>query len=134
MSDVDQQKDECISELILLMVLQVTAAGFALDLGSAAQQALGDKKMNMLDARHKEDREPLVQDCLCFTCRNHTRAYVHHLLLVHEMTAQILLELHNVHQLLQWFASIRTAISSGSFAKLRQQDFAREQAPHLSSQ
>ena len=84
------------------------------------EKATGATKLNMLDKQHKEDQRPLVQGCKCFACKNHTRAYVHHLLLVHEMTAQILLELHNTHQMLEWFARIRKSIAQGTFEKLRQ--------------
>lgn len=79
-----------------------------------------DTKLNMLDVRFKEDTGPLVKGCQCFTCRNHSRAYVHHLHIVHEMTAQILLELHNIHQLLAWFTSAREAIAQGTFERLKQ--------------
>ena len=115
------------------MYLQVTAAGFALDLGKENMATRGERKMNMLDTRFKEDGGPLVQGCQCFTCSNHTRGYVHHLLLVHEMTAQILLELHNTHELLQWFGSIRRAIVQGNFSKLKEQFSAKEKAPQIVS-
>lgn len=42
---------------------------------------------------YRKDTSRLVDSCNCFTCQNHTRAYLNHLLNVHEMLAQILLEM-----------------------------------------
>lgn len=61
------------------------------------------------------DPRPLVVGCGCHACRNHTRQYVHHLLLAHEMLAEVLLQLHNLHHLLDFFAAARKAIDAGTF-------------------
>lgn len=42
---------------------------------------------------YRKDTSAIVSNCQCFTCQNHTRAYINHLLNVHEMLAQILLEM-----------------------------------------
>jgi len=55
------------------------------------------------------------------------RAYIHHLMLAHEMTAQILLELHNLHQLLRWFACIRACIQGGTLDRFRDAFLLRRQ-------
>ena len=110
--------------------LQVTSMGSALDM-STGKEAAGDPKINMLDMQHREDKRPLVEGCKCFTCRCHSRAYIHHLLLVHEMTAQILLELHNTHQMLEWFACIRASIAESTFEKLKQSFVRRREALKL---
>jgi len=34
-----------------------------------------------------DECKPLVPGCECFTCANHSRGYIHHLLQCHEMTA-----------------------------------------------
>lgn len=72
-----------------------------------------DSKVNLWAVRHRLDKGPLVQGCSCFTCQNHSRAYVHHLLHTHEMLAGVLLEMHNTHWWLQFFAAIREAIQQG---------------------
>lgn len=48
-----------------------------------------DTKLNLLALEYRTDSRALVPGCGCFTCRNHTRAYLHHLLHTHEMTAQV---------------------------------------------
>jgi queuine tRNA-ribosyltransferase accessory subunit len=38
---------------------------------------------------------PLVDECTCFTCKKYHRAYIHHLLKCHEMTAWVLLQMYH---------------------------------------
>lgn len=72
-----------------------------------------DSKINLWAVRHRLDKGPLVAGCSCFTCQNHSRAYIHHLLHTHEMLAGVLLEMHNTHWWLAFFAAIRGAIQQG---------------------
>jgi queuine tRNA-ribosyltransferase subunit QTRTD1 len=44
----------------------------------------------------RKDATPIVESCSCYTCQNHTKAYINHLLNVHEMLAQILLEMYSI--------------------------------------
>lgn len=61
------------------------------------------------------DTSPLREGCECFTCRNHHRAYIHHLLTAKEMTAWVLLQLHNHTVMDAFFAGVRDSIQRGSF-------------------
>ncbi|KAH0452266.1 hypothetical protein IEQ34_019565 [Dendrobium chrysotoxum] len=72
-------------------------------------------KINLRATVYRKDTSPLVDNCSCYTCQNHTRAYINHLLNVHEMLAQILLEIHNTHHYLGFFRSIREAIKTDKF-------------------
>ncbi|XP_052202465.1 uncharacterized protein LOC127808121 isoform X3 [Diospyros lotus] len=76
------------------------------------------------------DTSPLVDGCSCYTCQNHTKAYINHLLNVHEMLAQILLEIHNTHHYLGFFRVIREAIKEGSFQQY-QQKFVESRRDHM---
>ncbi|KAK8941621.1 hypothetical protein KSP40_PGU020701 [Platanthera guangdongensis] len=71
--------------------------------------------INLQAIIYRKDASPLVNNCSCYTCRNHTRAYINHLLNVHEMLAQILLDIHNTHHYLEFFSAIRKAIKSDKF-------------------
>ena len=53
---------------------------------------------------------PLVPNCDCYTCRNFTRAYIHHLVMVKEMLGKVLLQLHNLHHYQTFFSSLQSAI------------------------
>ena len=45
----------------------------------------------------KADFGPLEEGCTCFACRHHTRAYIRHLLNVHEILGLRLVSIHNSH-------------------------------------
>ena len=49
-------------------------------------------------------------------CRLYSRAYLHHLLLSHELLADSMLYVHNRHVLLELFEAARTHIRQGEFA------------------
>jgi queuine tRNA-ribosyltransferase len=70
------------------------------------------------NARFAEDDAPLDPACLCFVCRRHSRAYLRHLFVLHDITAPVLISAHNVHFYLDWMARIRAALESGRLASL----------------
>ncbi|MBO6948769.1 MAG: tRNA guanosine(34) transglycosylase Tgt [Rhodospirillales bacterium] len=72
--------------------------------------------VNMRNARHKEDTRPLDPDCGCYACQNHSRAYIHHLVMAKEILGMILLTRHNLHYYQELMAGMRGAIEKGAFA------------------
>jgi queuine tRNA-ribosyltransferase len=62
----------------------------------------GDLKIR--NAVHRHDTRPLDESCACYTCRNFTRAYLHHLQRVNEILGARLATIHNLHYYL-WLAS-----------------------------
>uniref|UniRef100_A0A2N9J1G6 Queuine tRNA-ribosyltransferase accessory subunit 2 n=1 Tax=Fagus sylvatica TaxID=28930 RepID=A0A2N9J1G6_FAGSY len=78
-------------------------------------------KISLRATLYRKDTSPIVEGCSCYTCQNHTKAYINHLLNVHEMLAQTLLEIHNTHHYLGFFCAIREAIKAGNFEQFRQQ-------------
>ncbi|XP_027118055.1 uncharacterized protein [Coffea arabica] len=111
-------------------VYHLTLGGFALTFplernkGDNADYQLSDSggddmKINLKATIYRKDTSPIVESCNCFTCQNHTKAYLNHLFNVHEMLAQTLLEIHNTHQYLGFFCSIRKAIEEGKFEQFR---------------
>ncbi|XP_026871982.2 queuine tRNA-ribosyltransferase accessory subunit 2 isoform X1 [Electrophorus electricus] len=68
-------------------------------------------EINLKDIRYREDFRPLVEGCGCYCCKNHHRAYVHHLLVTSELLAGVLLMLHNTAHYLGFFRALREAIS-----------------------
>jgi len=67
--------------------------------------------MNLRNARFREDPRPIDETCKCQTCKNFSRAYIHHLLKARELLALNLLTIHNVHFMNRLLAAIRQAIS-----------------------
>jgi queuine tRNA-ribosyltransferase accessory subunit len=49
---------------------------------------------DMFMEENEDDMSGLVPGCECFTCTHHHRAYIHHLLKCHEMTAWVLLQVY----------------------------------------
>jgi queuine tRNA-ribosyltransferase len=71
--------------------------------------------LNLRNAKHAEDTRPLDPDCDCPACRNHSRAYIHHLLKCDEMLGPILLTWHNIHYYQALMRRMRQAILDGRF-------------------
>ena len=72
----------------------------------------GDIKIR--NARHRNDPRPLDETCACHTCRNFSRAYLHHLNRVDEILGAHLATVHNLHYYLDLMRSLRGAIETGS--------------------
>ena len=73
----------------------------------------GDIKIK--NAGYKQDLKPLDEDCSCYTCRNFTRAYLHHLHKVREILGARLNTIHNLHYYQFLMQGMRNAIETGSF-------------------
>jgi queuine tRNA-ribosyltransferase len=76
--------------------------------------------LNIKNAVFAEDDRPPDEECGCFTCRTHSRAYLRHLYAAGEVTAAILNTLHNVQFYLDTMQRIREAIEFGRFEAFRQ--------------
>ncbi len=61
------------------------------------------------------DSAPLDASCDCYTCQNHSRAYIRHLYRVGEATAAILLSIHNIRFLIKLMESMRISILEDRF-------------------
>jgi len=83
--------------------------------GRTGQAFTRQGTLNMRNARHAEDRDPVDQDCECYGCRNHSRAYLHHLFKAGEMLGPILLTAHNLTYYQDLMRDIRSAIEAGQF-------------------
>lgn len=61
------------------------------------------------------DFTPLDENCNCYTCKNHTKAYIRHLYKTQEATAATLLSIHNIHFLINLAKDLRKSIIDNSF-------------------
>ena len=73
------------------------------------------------NARYRLDMRPLDEACGCYTCRNFTRSYLHHLHRIGEILGARLNTIHNLHYYQELMQGIRRAIEEGRFA-----DFVRQ--------
>lgn len=74
-------------------------------------------KINISRGPFKTDLKPVDDDCDCFTCTNHSRAYINHLLKHKELLGLRLTTLHNLHFIMDLIEKCRTALKDGEFAK-----------------
>ncbi|MBP3635185.1 MAG: tRNA guanosine(34) transglycosylase Tgt [Bacilli bacterium] len=81
-------------------------------------------KMNLRNAKYKEDFTPIEADCDCYTCKNYTKAYIRHLLVANEQLAGRLLSIHNIRFLIRLTEDIRKSIDDDYFLKFKE-DFIR---------
>lgn len=75
----------------------------------------GDVKIK--NATYKNDTRPLDETCSCYTCRNFTRAYLHHLQRTGEILGARLNTIHNLHYYQTFTAELRQALENGTFAQ-----------------
>jgi hypothetical protein len=71
--------------------------------GSAVSALNFDGCRDISDKSYADDTKPLVEGCVCMTCKasRFSRAYIHHLVCAKEMLADILIFGHNLHHLLR---------------------------------
>ncbi len=73
----------------------------------------GDVKIK--NARYRADTGPLDPSCSCYTCRQFTRSYLHHLFRNGEILGGMLNTIHNLHFYQTLMAEMRTAIENEQF-------------------
>ncbi len=73
----------------------------------------GDIKIK--NAQYRMDTRPLDEQCACYTCRNFSRAYLHHLHRIAEILGARLNTIHNLHYYQELMGEIRAAITDGRF-------------------
>ena len=78
-------------------------------------------RMNMRNAKYARDFTPLDLACDCPTCKNHTRAYIRHLVKQNEMLGAILLSVHNLHFLLDLMRRAREAVLADVYEEFFEQ-------------
>jgi queuine tRNA-ribosyltransferase len=93
--------------------------------GRNASAFTSDGQIRLRNERHRRDPAPVESGCVCYTCANFSRAYLHHLFLAKEMLGPTLLSLHNVAFYCRLMADIREAIALGRLAALREARLAR---------
>ncbi|NNM65916.1 MAG: tRNA guanosine(34) transglycosylase Tgt [Burkholderiales bacterium] len=71
--------------------------------------------LRIRNARFKLDETPIDPTCVCPTCRQFSRAYLHHLDRCGEMLFGMLATAHNLHYYLQLMRDMRQALDGGTF-------------------
>ena len=77
-------------------------------------------KMNLRNAKFKEDFTPIENDCDCYTCKHYTKAYIRHLLVANEQLAGRLLSIHNIRFLIKLTEDLREAIKNDNILEYKE--------------
>ena len=72
--------------------------------------------IKLRNAQYRDDIRPLDENCACYTCRNFTRSYLHHLQKVNEILGARLNTWHNLYYYLELMQGLRAAIERGQLA------------------
>lgn len=78
-------------------------------------------KVTLKNAKYKEDFSPLDEDCDCYCCTHHTKAYLHHLVMCNEILGARLLSLHNIRFTLRLMEKVRDAINNDRFLDFKKE-------------
>ena len=78
-------------------------------------------KINIKNAKYKEDFTPIEDSCDCYACKNYTKAYIRHLINVGETFGQRLLSIHNIRFLTKLTEEIRQSIKNDNFSSYKEE-------------
>lgn len=76
-------------------------------------------RISIGNSGYKKKDEPVDPSCDCYTCKNHSAAYVHHLFDAKELLAYRLATIHNLRFMNNLISDIRQSILNGSFASFK---------------
>jgi len=76
-------------------------------------------RRNIRNAAFREAEAPLESVCDCYTCRNFSTAYIHHLFSREELLAYRLTTIHNLAFMHRLMVNVRAALKSGTFSQFR---------------
>jgi len=77
-------------------------------------------KINLKNAKYKEDFTPVDNSCDCECCRHYTKAYIRHLITANETLGQRLLSIHNLRFLIKLTEEIRESIKEDKFNEYKE--------------
>lgn len=76
-------------------------------------------RVSITSARFRAEHGPIEFECDCYTCRNYSAAYVHHLARAEEQLYYRLGSIHNIRYMLRLASQVRAAICTGTFPAFR---------------
>ena len=76
-------------------------------------------KINLKNAKYKEDFTPVSDVCDCYACKHYTKAYIRHLIVCNETFGARLLSIHNIRYLTHLMEEIREAIKNDSLLEYK---------------
>ena len=68
--------------------------------------------VKLRNAKYRYDEMPLDENCSCYTCKNFSKSYLHHLQRIDEMLGAHLNTVHNLHFYQSLMKGLRSAVES----------------------
>ena len=72
-------------------------------------------EVKIKNAQYKDDMSAIDETCCCYTCKNFSRAYLHHLFKIGEMLGSRLNTIHNLYFYKKMMIDIRQSIIDNTF-------------------
>ncbi len=79
------------------------------------------------NAQYKLDTKPLDENCNCYTCKNYSRSYLHHLQRKNEILGARLATTHNLYYYQDLMSQMRDAIERNTFSEFKQNFYALQE-------
>jgi len=76
-------------------------------------------KINLKNAKYKEDFTPIDETCDCYACQSYTKAYIRHLITAEETFGSRLLSIHNIRFLVRMMEEMRQCIQNDTLLEYR---------------
>ena len=78
-----------------------------------------DGSLSLRNERFRADFAPIDAECVCYTCRHHSRAYLRHLFKAKEIQAAVLATCHNLTFIQKLVHEIREAVERQQFLEFK---------------
>ena len=78
-------------------------------------------KINIKNAKYKNDFSKLSENCDCYACKNYTKSYIRHLITSKETFGSRLLSIHNIYFLHKLMEEVRSNIKNNTLVEFRDQ-------------
>jgi queuine tRNA-ribosyltransferase len=88
-----------------------------------------DGVVKIRNAVHKTDTGPLDEKCDCYTCKNYSRSYLHHLDKCNEILGSRLNTIHNLRYYQRIMDGLRNAIAAGELVNFVAEFYAQKGLP-----
>ncbi|NVK21350.1 MAG: tRNA guanosine(34) transglycosylase Tgt [Kangiellaceae bacterium] len=85
--------------------------------------------VKLRNSRNKTDTGPIDESCDCYTCKNYSRAYLHHLDKCGEILGSKLNTIHNLRFYQNLMAGLRSAIETGTLSDFVDDFYAKQGKP-----
>ena len=78
-------------------------------------------KINIMNAKYREDFSKIEEECGCYVCAGYSRAYLGHLFHSKEMLAATLASIHNLYFIVNLIKKIRLSILDDKFFEFKEE-------------